>query len=457
MSALIVVRPLRVAAVLLSLHFFCGTGESQNETTALTVYNQDLALVKEVRKIELEKGANLVKFSDVASSIDPTSVHFKSLTDPDGVAILEQNYEYDLSSPMKILEKYLDRNVSILAKGENLHEGTLISFKDGDIVLMGVDQIRIVKLETIENIQLQQIEGVELITKPTLVWLLESDKAGEHSGEISYLTSGIEWHAEYVAVVGKDEKKTELGGWVTIDNRSGTDYKDAQVKLVAGDVHRVKEKLEFRRRRFEVMAKVAVPQFEERAFFEYHLYSLDRKTTIKDNQIKQLSLFPNTEVESRKVYYYDGTRDDKKVKVKLEFKNSEKAGLGMALPGGKVRVYKKDVDEALEFIGEDKIDHTPLDEEVRLILGDAFDVVGERIVANRRKITDRIYDEDVGITLRNHKDEDIEVVVVEHIWGFWEIPKKSHDFKRKDAQTLEFKVPVKAGGEEKLQYTVRHR
>jgi hypothetical protein len=250
-----------------------------------------------------------------------------------------------------------------------------------------------------------------------------------------------------------------LGGWVSLDNRSGATYRDAKLKLVAGDVHRVKPSPRVPEyvMRDATMAAKGVPQFEEKAFFEYHLYTLTRPATVKDNQIKQLTLFPDADVGVEKILLYDGIREGTKVKVNLEFENSKKNGLGIPLPQGKLRVYKRDQDQSLEFVGEDLIDHTPKDEKVRVFLGNAFDVVGERRQTELRKITDRSREETYEIKLRNHKENAIEVLAVEHLWGDWKITQSTHEYRKKDARTVEFPLPVPKDGETILTYTVRFR
>ncbi|MGB2768285.1 MAG: DUF4139 domain-containing protein, partial [Candidatus Zixiibacteriota bacterium] len=299
-----------------------------------------------------------------------------------------------------------------------------------------------------------------LITKPTLVWLLDSQVSGKRRAEVSYLTGGMNWHAEYVAVVDQRDENLELAAWVSIDNRSGATYEEAKVKLIAGEVHRVREERMPPRLAKGYIADMAAgaPQFEEKAFFEYHLYTLLRPATIKDNEIKQVSLFPSTEVSVKKIFTYDGARDEKKVRVELEFKNSEGAGLGMPLPKGKIRVYKEDVDKALEFVGEDRIDHTPKNEKVRVFLGNAFDIVGERQKIDFKKIRDDITEESYQIKLRNHKEEAVEVVVVEHLSAYteWEIRESTHSHEKKDAGTIEFKIRLAPDEEVVVNYTVRY-
>jgi hypothetical protein len=433
---------------------------------SVTIYNQNLGLVKDVREIEFQKGRSIVEFTDVASQIDPTSVHFKLVNPSDRADILEQSYQYDLVSSSKILEKYIDKDIELFAKsaeqmGETKsYKGKLLSYSGDNVTLREPGgAIRIVRLSEITDLYFPTLpEG--LITRPTLVWLLESQVSGRKKAEVSYLTSGINWHAEYVAVVDQKDENLELAGWVSIDNRSGATYQDAKVKLIAGEVHRVTEQ-----RGAPQLAKVyapeaaaGAPQFEEKAFFEYHLYTLVRPATIKDNEIKQISLFPSTGVQVKKIFTYDGATYQDKVRVELEFKNSEAAGLGMPLPQGKIRVYKEDVDKALEFVGEDKIDHTPKDEKVRVFLGNAFDIVGERQRTDYKKISDDISEETYQIKLRNHKEEPVEVVVVEHLRSYtqWEIRESSLPYQKKDAGTIEFKVRLEKDQEVPLTYTVRY-
>jgi hypothetical protein len=435
-----------------------STSPADEGDVAVTIYNSNLALVKEVRTLNLQKGQITVPFTDVAAYIDPTSVHFTSLTAPGDVAILEQNYEYDLVSPSQIQEKYIDQNIRVFTEGDHVFEGTLLSSREGDLVLSDSQGgIRTLKGTSILHIEYPALpEG--LMTRPTLVWLLQNERAGEHQTEVSYLTEGINWHAEYVAVVNPQDTQLQLGGWVSIDNRSGATYAEAQLKLIAGDVHRIEERVPTPVYRAKAdLAASAAPQFEEKTFFEYHMYTLQRRATIKDKQIKQMSLFPNAHVEVQKIFTYDGRQDERKVRVNLEFENSRKAGLGIPLPKGKLRVYKEDDDQSLQFIGEDRIDHTPKDEKVRVYLGDAFDIVGERRVTDHERISDRVREEGIEITLRNHKEVGVTVVVIEHLYGDWDILTSSQEYRKKDARTIEFDMPVSSDGESILSYRVRYR
>ncbi|MDZ7401958.1 MAG: DUF4139 domain-containing protein [candidate division KSB1 bacterium] len=436
-----------------------GNVWSQSRRLAVTVYNNDLAVVKDVREIELQKGRSELKFQDVAASIDPTSVHFKSLTAPDKVAIVEQNYEYDLIHTDKILQKYIDRKIRIDLK-EGIFHGTLLSYDGGNVIVKtDADTVKLISRSNILNIDFPKLpEG--LITRPTLVWIIDSDQAGKHQTEVSYMTSGMRWSAEYVAVVKNDDQRLELNAWVSIDNRSGAAYPDARLKLIAGEVHRIPQAIPRRAAKglaLEAM-DVAAPQFEEKSFFEYHMYTLTRPATILDNQIKQISLFPAAETPVKKIYSYESHRSQDDIRVNLEFFNSQQNGLGMPLPAGKVRVYKQDpADGSLEYVGEDLVDHTPKDEKVRLFLGNAFDLKAERAMTNRVSTGKNSWDESYQIKLRNHKDVPVEIVVVEKFYGFWEIKKSTHTYKKKDANTVEFLVNVPRDQEVTLEYTVAIR
>jgi hypothetical protein len=300
------------------------------------------------------------------------------------------------------------------------------------------------------------------------VWLAESDKKQKTDCEVSYLTDGLNWHAEYVAVVDKDDKNLDLSGWVSIDNNSGATYENATLKLVAGDVHRVTDRFMARGGREQAlfdMQKTRAPQFEEETFFEYHLYSLTRPSTVADNETKQISLFPETTTSAHKVYTfesrYGGYRqpsDKTKIRVNLEFVNSEERGLGMPLPKGKLRVYKADSKGDLQFIGEDLIDHTPKDEKVRVFLGEAFDITCERKKTDVVDLGGWHKRETYEIKLKNHKKDDIVVTVIESTpgWHEWHITRSNFEFKKVDAYKVEFQIPVKSDGEEVLTYTIEY-
>ena len=434
---------------------------------SITVYNSGSSLVRDVRNIKFPGGMVDLKFMDVASEIDPTSVHFASLTNPDGISIWEQNYEYDLISQSKLMEKYIGMEISFRqfnAETEkyDIESGILLSTQGGYVIQME-DKIH---LGYPGEVILPELPD-GLITRPTLVWLLDTASGGNHEVEMSYLTSGLSWRANYVAVINEKDDALDLNGWVTLNNTSGATYNDAKLKLIAGDVNRVQPEREMLRSLgyadSAVMEAKAAPSFKEKSFFEYHMYTLQRPATLKNNQQKQISLLEGNDVTAEKLfiyepsgdYWYGGDSQKGKIQVKMAFMNEKKNGLGIPLPKGTVRVFKADTDGSLQLIGEDNIDHTPKDEELRLFLGEAFDIVGERILKNRRKISNRIWEYDVEIILRNHKDEGVVVTVVDHARGDWSILTATSDWNKKDASTFEFPVKVKKDGEVKITYTVR--
>jgi hypothetical protein len=449
---------------------------AQSQGVELTVYNQDLGLVSERRSLDLVAGVNQVQFTDVAAQIDPTSVHFQSLTDPSGTSVLEQNYEYDIVGSAKLLQKYVDQEIRVVTDDGKEYVGTLLN-GESDLILQQPDgAVVVLKLEQIKEYGLPALpEG--LITRPTLVWQVEASKAGAHDVEVTYLTGGINWLANYVVVLADDEKSLDLDGWVTLDNRSGATYKDAKLKLIAGDIHRAPTAVPTMDKGMAYPEAAPAPAVEERGFFEYHLYEVQRPVTVKDQQTKQIEFVTATGVPAAKYYVYNGSQmayyptdqpvqdqqvgagSSTKVAVMLEFENSQEAGLGVPLPKGTVRVFKNDVDGSTLLVGEDAIDHTPKDEQVRLYIGDAFDIVGERKQVDfKADYDDNWIEESYEITLRNHKAEAIEVRVVEPLfrWSQWTIVKSSQDYEKLDAQTIEFRVLVKADGEATLTYTVRY-
>ncbi len=447
-----------------------STTQADQTGVALTIYNSNLGLVKDRRDIRLGRGQGELRFMDVAAQIIPASVHIKSLADPESLRVLEQNYEYDLMSPQKLMDKYVGKEVKLYQKNlyterEEIVTATLLANNNGPIYRIG-NEI------TFNHPGRVILPGLpeSLIAQPTLVWLLENSLNKTQTVEASYLTNGINWRADYVLTLNESDSKADLSGWVTIDNKSGAAYRNAVLKLVAGDVNRVQEE---RARPLMVgkamMAEAAAaPQFKEEGFFEYHLYTLQRPSTIKENQTKQISLISADVIPVKKEflfrgaeYYYYGQYGEvpgkQKVGVFIEIANRREERLGIPLPKGTVRVYKRDSDGGLQFIGEDAIDHTPKDEKVRIKVGDAFDVVGTRKQTDWKKIASDTYEAAFEITLKNHKKEDIVVRVVEPIPGDWQMLGSSFNYVKSEAHTAEFNIPIKRDGEAKLTYRVRMR
>ena len=446
--------------------------QDQQRAVALTVYNGNLGLVKDLREITLPPGVHAVQFMDVAAQINPTTVHLKSLTDPATLRILEQNYEYDLLNPQKLLDKYVGRMVKLVDRrvgtGEEMLVDALLLSTNGGPVFQIDGQIH---LHHPGRIILPTLPA-DLIARPTLVWLLENGRNGRQRVEASYLTGGLNWRADYVLVLDPKEAGGDLTGWVTLDNRSGATYRDATLKLVAGDIHRAQEGSRLR----EAMAKAAdAPtaeaarrEFVEQGFFEYHLYTLQGRTTVKQNQTKQLNLLQATGIPLTKhlIYYgadqyyrnaYGVPISNQKVGVYLELQNTKAHRLGLPIPKGILRVYKADGEGSLQFVGEDTVPHTPKDERVKIKMGEAFDLVAERVQRDFRKIASHLYEVEWEVALRNHKEEPVTITVIEPVPGDWQVLAASHPAEKIEAHTLRFQVPVAKGGTAKLTYRVRIR
>jgi hypothetical protein len=443
------------------------------------------AVVKETRTAKLVEGVTDLKFTDVAEFIDPTTVSIVDLTDPAGTSVLEQNFQFDLASPMKILERYVDREIGYVQEKDGAVvkslTGRLISTNQGQLVLQTPEGLRFLNYGD-PGIRLPALpEG--LITRPTLVWKLRSAAAGDHKVRTTYQTQGMTWRADYNLVLSADDKTADVGAWVSLLNLCGARFTNARLKLIAGDVNRVQP-----RREFETLSEGGVvgrdaeeSGFQEKSFFEYHLYTLPRRTDVLDQTTQQLTLFPTARgVAVEKVLVYYGLPDaanwgfvpeprtdrdirgssNPKVDVYVRLKNSKDNRMGMPLPKGKVRVYKEDdADGTLEFVGEDLIDHTPKDESVLVKLGQAFDVVGERTQTDFKVDTRAHWMTDsYKITLKNHKDAPVKVLVKENLfrWVNWEVVQKSDDFVKVDARTIHFEVDVPANGEKTVTYSVKY-
>jgi hypothetical protein len=434
---------------------------------ALTVYNSNLSLVRDVRQLTLPAGESRLRFMDIAASINPATVHFRSLTEPSRLSVIEQNYEYDLLDPNKLLQKFVGREVTLvrpkIASGSTEYvevKATLLSLNGAPVWKIGNEIVTGMSYESIRFPELPD----NLYERPTLLWTLENSGARRHRVEASYLTGNLSWSADYVLNVAKDESLGDLDGWVTLVNHSGTQFKNAQLQLVAGDIHRVVAQNgmdEMKAMGAMARSANAPAPFQQESFSEYHLYSLNRRTSIFDQESKQISLLNASRFPLRKVYvvngqtyYYRGAvqpgapvKDP--VQVFYKFKNEEKAGLGMPLPSGTIRVYQADSRGGSLFVGEDHIDHTPKDEEISLHIGNAFDIVAERKQTDYKKLSDRLYEFEYEITLRNHKDAPI--------GGDWEMVSSSYKFTKTAAFAAQFQVPVDKDGTSVLKYRVRVR
>ncbi|HWX37731.1 MAG TPA: DUF4139 domain-containing protein [Candidatus Sulfotelmatobacter sp.] len=442
---------------------------------ALTVYNSNLSLVRDVRQLNLPAGESVLRFMDIAASINPATVHFRSLTDPAKLSVAEQNYEYDLLDPNKLLQKFVGREVTLvrpkMAGGTTEYDevkATLLSLNGAPVWKIGNEIVTGLSYESIRFPELPE----NLYERPTLLWTLQNTGARRQRVEASYLTANLSWSADYVLNVAKDEASGDLDGWVTLVNHSGTQFKNASLQLVAGDLHRVMAQNgmdEMRAMGAVAKSMPAAPQFQQESFSEYHLYSLNRRTSIFDQESKQISLLNASRFPIRKVYvvngqtyYYrqaaqPGAPIKDPVQVFYKFKNEEKAGLGMPLPAGTIRVYQQDSRGGSLFAGEDHIDHTPKDEEISLHIGNAFDIVAERKQTDYKKLSDRLYEFEYEVTLRNHKEIPISVEVNEPIGGDWEMINSTYKFTKTAAFAAQFDVPVDKDGTSVLKYRVRVR
>jgi len=455
-----------LTSAVFSILIFCSsTGLSQNvlnKTVAVTVYNQNLGVVKDIREIDISSGLSEIRITDVAQQIDPTSVHIKL----DG-EVLEQNYQYDLVSLDKILKKFVNQNIRLISETNEIVEGKLLSAIGGQIVIVKPEG-GLIMLPNVGKYRFS-VDYLPngLITQPTLVWNVNSNSSGKQDVEISYQTGGMNWHAEYVAVLNEDDTELELNSWVSIDNQSGTAYENAKLKLVAGDVNLIQDGYLPQRGVNEMMSLkngVSDQQFQEKSFFEYHIYNLQRPTTLSNNETKQISLFEAENVAAKKKYFYGSLNNrwnwnqggNKKVAVIVEFENSEEYGLGVPMPKGKIRVYKSD-GESIEFVGEDMIDHTTKKEKVKLKIGEAFDIVAEEVQTENKQISTKVWEQEFEITFKNRKNEDIVIEVERNLGTNWEILNSSISYKKKDAFNVTFDVPVKKDSETVLKFKVRYR
>lgn len=442
---------------------------ADQKSVSITIYNDNLGLVKDVRTVSLKTGAQSLWFEGVAAQIDPTTVHIRSVDSPDALAVVEQNFEYDLVSPERLMQKYIGQDVELITTREGKDDETirakLIGTQGGTVYQLENGKIAI---NPPGRVVLPALPA-GLISEPSLVWVLDTNKP-KHTIEASYLTGGIGWRSDYIAVLTSDDTKTDLSGWVTIDNQSGATYQNASLKLVAGDVHRAPPEYQ----PVPMASDMAVrslakeEQFQEEAFFEYHLYTLERPATVKDRQTKQISLLSAENAKVKKTfvvqpqYAYWFARVDNvekpKVGVYVSLDNSKKNGMGMPLPKGIVRVYKKDSKGDLQFVGEDRIDHTPEDETIRIKMGDAFDVVAERAQTNFEVLSSgHLYRSSYKVTIRNHKAEDIAVQVVELLSGDWTITTSSFPHEKEASHRVRFDVPVRSKGSADLTYTAEIR
>ncbi|MGA9884813.1 MAG: DUF4139 domain-containing protein [Candidatus Acidiferrales bacterium] len=450
---------------------FAISTQSDRTDLSLTVYNSNLALVREVRRIRVKPGTFVLRFEDVPSSIIPESVQFHPLDDASKLTLLEQNYAYDQLDPEKLLRKYVGREVTLMQRERDAGstkwvqtKAVLLADTNGPVWRIGNE---IVTGAVADSYRFPDLPA-GLYSTPTLLWTLDNRGANEQSVEVSYLAGNINWSADYALTIDRDEKDASLEGWITLANKSGANFRNAKLQLVAGQVHQASQSRRIvPEMAFSAGRLAAAPGFQQQVFSEYHLYTLSQRTSIANDESKQINLLTEgnipvqkyLEVDGQPYYYRNpqglGNAIPEPVKVFYRFKNGADAGLGMPLPGGTVRVYQNDANGAAEFTGEDAIQHTPKGEIVRVNVGNAFDVVCERKEVDYKRLSNNSAEMEYQITLRNHQDTAVTVDVREPVGGTWEMENSNYKWAKLDANTIGFEVPVDKDGSATLDYRVR--
>ncbi len=430
----------------------------------VTIYNNDIGLVSDTREVDLKEGEITVQFPGIPPSIIPESVKLESPEGEKIFSVLEQSYEYDLVSPQKLVDKYVGKKIKLeydnpkTGKRE-LVEATILSNSGGTVLRIG-DEITFDHPGRMVFPELPE----DLVTVPRLSWLLDSGSEGKRKIRARYLTRNISWKTDYSLVLDNGDETASFSGWVTIDNRSGAVFQNAKLRLVAGDIH-----LEAEMPGQEVMvkrARPAKPRIEEKKFFEYHMYDVKRRTSIKNNHRKQIQLLDIGHVAVKKRYILKGNTDyyyseyrkrtaRKEIDVFIEMINDQKSGLGIPLPQGLVRVYKKDGPDTFIFIGEDSIDHTPENETIKVKTGSTFDIVSERKQTDWVRIAEGVFESTLEVTIRNHQDVDAIVTVMEPVPGDWRVLETTHDFRKTSSGEVEFDVAIPSRKETVLRYRIR--
>jgi hypothetical protein len=434
--------------------FMLASAETMSGDTEVTVYNQNLAFIKEKKGFDLKSGVNSIEYTDVTSLIDPTSILVEDPADKK-TALIEQQYGYDLVSSSTLLDKYVGKEITVTDKEGKTETGILLSHDEKGVVLQRNDG-SVVVIDA-SRMDFSNVSG--LLTKPTLVWQIYSPTAGKRDLLISYLTGGLSWTANYVVKTNADSTKADINSWVNIDNRAGATFENAMLKLVAGDLHRVSNSITLYEKTSSGTDQAAAPTagvISESPVSEYHLYKLEKPVTLTNNQAKQISLLSADSVPIQKELVFDSWKGDKVLFV-LNILNSEANGLGTPLPGGTVRVYQPDSDGQLQFIGEDQINHTPKGEKISLTVGNAFDIVGTRTQTGYEQVSSSVQRTSYKIDFNNSKSEAQNVTDVEHFYGDWEITSSSDKYEKTDASTVEFRVSVPPNSTKTITFTVENR
>ncbi|MDD5765218.1 MAG: hypothetical protein PHW79_03030 [Candidatus Marinimicrobia bacterium] len=451
---------MRTSVFLLVVFGFATTifAASPVKSTQVTVYNDNLGLVLQTRSIDITKGESEVRVEGIPACVDPTSVRITFPGKADAIEVLEQNFLFDLVNSDKIFEKYIGESITYKTKSGEQTAGKLLQYDGGNLVLQVQNGgIKIASTENIADYDFPSLPS-GLILKPTLQWLLSSKIGAQVESEISYLTSGMSWHAEYLMVLEKNDRDFTLNSWVSLDNQSGATYENARMKLVAGNINRIKSAALSSRSKnsFEGQAVTVSAPFDERGLFDYHLYELQRPVTIKDREIKQIAMFDEVMASAKKFYLFKNSAQseiESPLEVHLKLVNSADNHLGIPLPEGVFRIFKKDVDNTLQLVGEDRIKHTAKDDTLDLTVGKAFDVKGKKIVVDRQKIGEQSEVVSVKIEITNKRTEQIEVEIFEFHNNNWFVKKSSHSYQKKSNLWLVFPVIVPAEKTVTVNYT----
>ena len=448
--------PKKPVLITLNIQIIFAAGILHADENSITVYQTNLGMVREFRSMEFDKNRSTIDYSDIPSKIIPTSVRVQPLHGEPDLQVVEQTFAYDTIGFKSLLKKYINRPVTIVSADGELIKGILLNTQSDTIILKMDSGVRMMGWNNKMSIQLDELPE-NLYIKPTLIWLFNKPLNGKKRFEVTYLTEGMNWKAEYIGVLNKADSALAITAWASIENGSGKTFDHSKIRLIAGDIQRV-PKPELRHRaaniRTAAMLESAKTVVKEQRMFEYHAYELERPTTLKTNQVKQVALFAPTSVGCEKKYFFNAGRNPKNIEVRIHFENNESEGMGKPLPAGVFRMYKKTGTD-LEFVGEDRIPHTPRNETVRITVGNAFDITGKRTLKSRTSLSKRSERHQVEIELNNGKNEDVTIIVEEaYFQRNWKIEDSNFTYHPKDANHVEFMVPVKAGSKSKLIYSV---
>lgn len=438
--------------IIITVFFFLTFAWGQEEI-AVTITNVNMGLVRETRAVDLKKGIQQIELEEIPSEIDPTSVLVESPEKK--FEVLEQNYEFDLISVDKLLDKSIGYRIQIVHPGQGTIEGTLLSFSGQNIVMRDRDgQLQVIPRNPEQRLELLDYEKTQstFTSRPTLVWLVDSRATGNQRMNLSYLTNGMNWRSDYVGLLNKDDTKLSIAGWVTVTNKSGKHFKNTSLKLMAGDINIIERGKRRARPGTQTVEDfmLGAGEMREKSFFDYHLYTLARKTDLLNNQVKQIQLFPEVTSKVTKKYQVE-SNDPEKVKIVVSVKNSEENNLGKPLPGGRIRIYKSD-GEDVEFVGENEIEHTAKDEKIDVEVGAAFDIVSERKVISTDRKLKRSRRQNIEYILRNHKDSAVSIEILERFSPYYEVElhSSSHPLVEKEAGLLKFEISVPEDSEKIL-------